>query len=68
MVLIFQVALHNLYFGLDLKTAVDTPRLHHQLLPNEIRYEDGFDEVCFGYVIPMIHHRSALWSNLTSLH
>ncbi len=28
-------------FGMDLRAAVDAPRLHHQWLPDVVRYEDG---------------------------
>ncbi len=31
---------HNLqHFDLDLRDAVDSPRLHHQWLPDQVRYE-----------------------------
>jgi len=35
---------HTLWLGMDLKQAVDTSRLHHQLLPNELRYEPGLEK------------------------
>uniref|UniRef100_T1IXD1 Gamma-glutamyltransferase n=1 Tax=Strigamia maritima TaxID=126957 RepID=T1IXD1_STRMM len=38
------VSLRYLRFKEDLQTAIDSLRLHHQLLPNEILYERGFDE------------------------
>jgi gamma-glutamyltranspeptidase/glutathione hydrolase/leukotriene-C4 hydrolase len=34
----------SLWLGLDLKHAVDTARIHHQLMPNELRYENGLEE------------------------
>jgi gamma-glutamyltranspeptidase/glutathione hydrolase/leukotriene-C4 hydrolase len=35
---------HTLWLGLDLKEAVDAPRLHHQLVPNELKYEPGLEK------------------------
>jgi len=35
---------HALWLGLDLKEAVDTSRLHHQLVPNELGYEPGMEK------------------------
>lgn len=37
------VGIRHLYFGEDIKTAIDSRRLHHQFLPNTINYEPGFD-------------------------
>jgi len=34
--------LRVLYVGQDIKTAIDSPRLHHQLLPMILEYESGF--------------------------
>ncbi|OQV15426.1 Gamma-glutamyltranspeptidase 1 [Hypsibius exemplaris] len=31
-----------LYFGQDVKEAIDAPRIHHQLLPMELSYEPNF--------------------------
>ena len=51
---IAQVALLNLWFNEDIKKAIDSPRLHSQLLPQEVIAERGFDYVkqyCFsGYL------------------
>jgi gamma-glutamyltranspeptidase / glutathione hydrolase / leukotriene-C4 hydrolase len=38
-----QVALNNLYLGLNIKEAIDKHRLHHQLSPNFVEIENGFD-------------------------
>ncbi|KAG9508768.1 hypothetical protein GZH46_02730, partial [Fragariocoptes setiger] len=38
------VSLRHLFLGDDIKTAIDGPRLHHQLLPNVITYEPTFPE------------------------
>jgi gamma-glutamyltranspeptidase/glutathione hydrolase/leukotriene-C4 hydrolase len=35
---------NTLWFGLELKDAVDTSRLHHQLMPNELKYEPGLEK------------------------
>ncbi|CAF1072394.1 unnamed protein product [Adineta steineri] len=40
---IAQVAMLNLWFNEHIKQAVDTPRLHSQLLPQELWAEQGFD-------------------------
>ncbi|CAF0760813.1 unnamed protein product [Adineta ricciae] len=40
---IAQVALLNLWFNEDIKKAIDSPRLHSQLLPQEVIAERGFD-------------------------
>jgi gamma-glutamyltranspeptidase/glutathione hydrolase/leukotriene-C4 hydrolase len=42
---IAQVAMLNLWFNEDIKTAIDSPRLHSQLLPQEVIAELGFDYV-----------------------
>ncbi|UJR26395.1 hypothetical protein I4U23_007727 [Adineta vaga] len=40
---IAQVAMLNLWFNDDIKKAIDSPRLHSQLLPQEVIAERGFD-------------------------
>ncbi len=32
-------------YCLDINEAVDSKRLHHQLLPMQLRYEEGFEQV-----------------------
>jgi gamma-glutamyltranspeptidase/glutathione hydrolase/leukotriene-C4 hydrolase len=42
---IAQIAALNLWFNEDIKKAIDSPRLHSQLLPEEVIAERGFDDV-----------------------
>lgn len=37
------VAAHNLLLGRDLLDSIDSPRVHQQLWPDEVLYEDNFD-------------------------
>ncbi|CAF1282486.1 unnamed protein product [Adineta ricciae] len=41
---IAQVAMLNLWFNENIKDAIDSPRLHSQLLPQEVMAESGFDQ------------------------
>uniref|UniRef100_W8BUZ8 Gamma-glutamyltranspeptidase 1 n=2 Tax=Ceratitis capitata TaxID=7213 RepID=W8BUZ8_CERCA len=42
---IVEVAARFLWFDQDIKSAIDAPRIHHQLVPNVLQYEFGqFDE------------------------
>jgi hypothetical protein len=43
-----QVAMLNLWFNENIKQAIDRPRLHSQLLPQEVIAERGFDYVCYS--------------------
>lgn len=36
--------INNLWLNWDLSHAVSEPRLHHQLLPNHVQYEENFPE------------------------
>lgn len=35
----------NLWFGQNIKKAVEARRIHHQLFPMSVRYERDFEEV-----------------------
>ncbi len=39
------MTVHQLWLGLNVKEALDTMRLHHQLSPMVLYYEDDFDQV-----------------------
>lgn len=40
-----QVSLVNLLFERNIRESIDLPRLHHHLDPNEISFEEPFDQV-----------------------
>ncbi|KXN74217.1 gamma-glutamyltranspeptidase [Conidiobolus coronatus NRRL 28638] len=40
---VFQVLVESEINSKDLKASLDSPRLHHQLIPNELSYEESFD-------------------------
>jgi gamma-glutamyltranspeptidase/glutathione hydrolase len=48
MTVVLQVILNCLDFTMDIQKAIDQPRIHHQWLPDEIRYEE------FGLTIDVI--------------
>lgn len=48
--------MRNLWFDEDMKEAIDSHRIHHQLLPMKMEFESGFPEVhiskyCIGLVV-----------------
>jgi gamma-glutamyltranspeptidase/glutathione hydrolase len=46
---VFQVMLNSLVFGMNMQSAVEFPRFHHQWLPDLTRYEaKRFDEAQIG--------------------
>ncbi len=51
----FQFAVHNLFLGLDIKECIDIRRLHHQLSPMVLFYEEDFDEDSLDYLQSIGH-------------
>ena len=39
----FTILLH-IYYGLDIATSIDSPRIHHQLFPDSVIVESAFPE------------------------
>lgn len=35
----------SLFMGMDIKSAIDEPRIHHQLKPDYAQIEEGFPHV-----------------------
>ena len=51
-----QVVSHVVDYGMDLRTAVDAPRIHHQLFPDQTYYErGGLDPVTRSALVAMGH-------------
>lgn len=49
------VVLHNLWFGADLKRAVDARRIHHQLFPMTAMHEKGFNKTVLNHLASLGH-------------
>ncbi|KAF2364438.1 Gamma-glutamyltranspeptidase [Trinorchestia longiramus] len=52
---IANVILHNLWFGKNIKEAVDVRRFHHQLYPMTLMYEHGFNETLIAELAALGH-------------
>ena len=51
-----QVIIDVIDFGMDVRSSIDAPRVHHQLLPDELRFEtDGVDARTLGTLAQMGH-------------
>ena len=55
-----QVILNVLKFGMSLKESVSSPRLHHQLFPNEVKAESDFPESYIEKLRELHHHVNVL--------
>ncbi|XP_014388840.1 PREDICTED: gamma-glutamyltranspeptidase 1, partial [Myotis brandtii] len=51
-----QAIMNNLWFGYDVKKAVEEPRLHNQLLPNTTSLEPGMDQAVTTGLKSRHHH------------
>ena len=56
---IAQVSMLNLLFNQDIKAAIDSPRLHSQLLPQEVIAEKGFNYVRRRALLCPLHLRTS---------
>ena len=68
---VLQILLHVLDYGLDVGSAINSPRIHHQWLPDELRLEEGaltdgiVEELRLrGHVIK---HYSGYWGDATGI-
>lgn len=53
---VFQVVINTIDYGMDLRAAVDTPRFHHQWLPDNVSFEaDGIDSLTLARLTGMGH-------------
>ena len=57
----------HLYMNDDIKTAIDAPRPHHQLLPMKVYQEFGIKKVHFclmlNSLISILTHSRKLWTS-----
>lgn len=56
--------MRTLWFGQNVKEAVDFPRLHHQVYPMTVDYEYGTLQVNYIYPIPGLQHTMLCSFNL----
>lgn len=57
---LFQIAAHVLWFGYNIKEAIDARRLHHQLIPQQAYYEPDFPQVKNKPSINTMNNRSCV--------
>lgn len=48
----------HLFFDQPLQDAINAPRIHHQLTPMQLEYEDGFDEAIVNGLADIGHNMS----------
>lgn len=68
---VVQVTMRTLWMGESIKTAIDSRRVHHQLLPNELQVEEGFPEVLIKDLQRMGHkvsYHSVRGSSVVAIH
>lgn len=64
------VILNSLDFGMNLFDAVKSPRIHHQLIPNEVQYETNYNQNILnslrsrGHKVTFFHTPTSLFSNV----
>ncbi|XP_029777674.1 glutathione hydrolase 1 proenzyme isoform X2 [Suricata suricatta] len=58
--------IHNLWFGYDVKRAVEEPRLHNQLLPNTTTLEKDTDQAVVA-ALKTRHHHTEVTSNFIAV-
>ncbi|XP_039079763.1 glutathione hydrolase 1 proenzyme isoform X1 [Hyaena hyaena] len=61
-----QAIIHNLWFGYDVKRAVEEPRLHNQLLPNTTTLEKDTDQAVVE-ALKTRHHHTEVTSNFIAV-
>ena len=56
----------NQWLKKDLKEAIDTRRIHHQLMPMQVSYEELTDEVKLKYFPSSVFHSRAKFQSILS--
>ena len=68
---VLQTLLHVIDYGLDIGSAINSPRIHHQWLPDELRLEEGAltDSIVkeLGRRGHKIKHYSGYWGDATGI-
>lgn len=58
---VMQTAARCLFFGEDIKQSIDAPRIHHQLTPNILHYEENFSKGLVDALGKFGHH-TQVWN------
>ncbi|GFT38492.1 glutathione hydrolase 1 proenzyme [Nephila pilipes] len=64
---IAQIIIRTLWFGEDIKKAIDAPRFHHQLLPNYIEHEERFPKDLLAELKKKGHYLHLLGSGMLGI-